>query len=122
MEEVKTALKILAAVGLRPAEPELVSCPTCGRTRVGLMELVSKVEREIERIKSQGKRIRLKKIAVMGCIVNGPGEASDADVGIAGSNHGGVLFRHGEKVATLSEEELLPALVKEIEAASEPIK
>ena len=58
----------------------------------------------------------------MGCIVNGPGEASDADVGIAGSNHGGVLFRHGEKVATLSEEELLPALVKEIEAASEPIK
>ncbi len=122
VEEVKTALKILAAVGLRPAEPELVSCPTCGRTRVGLMELVSKVEREIERIKSQGKRIRLKKIAVMGCIVNGPGEASDADVGIAGSNHGGVLFRHGEKVATLSEEELLPALVKEIEAASEPIK
>ncbi len=118
VEEVKAALKILAAVGLRPAEPELVSCPTCGRTRVGLMELVSQVECEIERIKASGRRIALKKVAVMGCIVNGPGEASDADVGIAGSLHGGVLFKHGVKVATLSEEELLPAIVRELEAAA----
>ncbi len=118
VEEVKAALKILAAVGLRPAEPELVSCPTCGRTRVGLMELVSQVEREIERIKASGRHIALKKVAVMGCIVNGPGEASDADVGIAGSLHGGVLFKHGVKVATLSEEELLPAIVRELEEAA----
>lgn len=115
VEEVKAAIKILEAVGLRHAEPELVSCPTCGRTRVGLMQLVSQVEKEIERIKSEGKHITLKKVAVMGCIVNGPGEASDADVGVAGSNHGGILFKHGVKVATLSEEELLPALVKELE-------
>ncbi len=118
VEEVKAALKILSAVGLRPAAPELVSCPTCGRTRVGLMELVSQVEREIERIKAGGRHIALKKVAVMGCIVNGPGEASDADVGIAGSLHGGVLFKHGVKVATLSEEELLPAIVRELEEAA----
>ena len=120
IEEVRTALKILAAVGLRPAEPELVSCPTCGRTRVGLMELVSQVEREIERIKASGRRIALRKVAVMGCVVNGPGEAADADVGIAGSNHGGILFKHGVKVATLDKAELLPAIVRELEAASIP--
>ena len=114
-EEVRTALRILEATGLRQAQPEIVSCPTCGRTRVALMELVSQVEHEIERIKASGRRITLKKVAVMGCIVNGPGEASDADVGIAGGLHGGVLFKHGVKVANLSEEELLPAIVRELE-------
>ncbi len=119
VEEVKAAQKILEAVGLRSAEPELVSCPTCGRTRVALMELVSQVEREIERIKASGRRIMLKKVAVMGCIVNGPGEASDADVGIAGGLHGGILFKHGVKVAELREDELLPAIVRELEKAAE---
>lgn len=115
VEEIKAAIKILEAVGLRQASPEIISCPTCARTRINLMELVTQVEQEVEKLKSQGHVIRLKKIAVMGCEVNGPGEASDADVGIAGAaNHGGILFRHGVKVATLTKEELLPALINEL--------
>lgn len=119
VEEVKAGIKILEAAGLRQAAPEIISCPTCARTRVGLMELVSQVEKEVQRIKASGRKINLKKIAVMGCEVNGPGEASDADVGIAGGvNRGGILFRHGVKVATLTEDELLPAMIRELENAA----
>ena len=117
-EEVRTALRILEATGLRQAQPEIVSCPTCGRTRVNLMQLVADVEREVRRIQESGRVIRLRKVAVMGCEVNGPGEASDADIGIAGALHKGILFRHGVKIATLPEEELLPALVQELEKAA----
>ena len=115
VEEIKAALRILEATGLRKAEPEIISCPTCARTRLDLMRLVSDVERAINEIKASGRKIRVGRIAVMGCEVNGPGEASDADVGIAGAtNHGGILFKKGRKIATLSAEELLPALLREL--------
>ena len=98
-EEVLTGLRILEACGLRSAEPEVVSCPTCGRTRIDLVGLADKVETFLAEIAGSGRKIQLKKIAVMGCAVNGPGEARDADLGIAGSAAGKlVIFRHGEVV------------------------
>lgn len=123
LEEIRAGLKILEAVGLRQAFPEIVSCPTCARTRIPLMELVTQVEHAVERMKGEARQINLRKIAVMGCEVNGPGEAADADVGIAGAaNHGGILFKHGRKLATLKADELLPALLKELEDASSPVQ
>lgn len=118
IEEVRVAIHILEAVGLRSAAPEIVSCPTCARTGIELISLVEAVEREVRGIKQSGRRIKLGKIALMGCVVNGPGEARDADIGIAGTKEGGVLFRKGEVVARLAEPDLLPALLDEIRAAS----
>ena len=115
-EEVRVAIRILEATGLREAWPDLVSCPTCGRTAVDLIRLVGEVEAAIGRIKAAGGRIGLRRIAIMGCAVNGPGEAREADLGVAGDAHGGVLFRHGEIVRRLDEAELLPALLAEIRA------
>jgi (E)-4-hydroxy-3-methylbut-2-enyl-diphosphate synthase len=114
-EEVKVALRILEVVGLRCAEPEIISCPTCGRTRIDLVSLVRAVEEEILRIKSAGHRIHLRRIAIMGCAVNGPGEARDADLGIAAGVKRGVMFRHGQIVQAFPEHELLPGLLREIE-------
>lgn len=97
VEEVKIGIMILESSGLRKAEPEIVSCPTCGRTEINLFGLVEKIESEIERIKASGKRIKIAKIAVMGCVVNGPGEAKDADLGIAGSKNGmAAVFKKGK--------------------------
>ncbi len=96
-DEVLTALRILEACGQRCALPEIVSCPTCGRTEIDLIGLANQVEETVAEIKSAGRTIQLKKIAVMGCAVNGPGEARDADLGIAGSKAGKiVIFRSGE--------------------------
>ena len=114
IEEVKAGIRILEAVGLREAAPEIVSCPTCGRTRIALQPLVEAVEDEVRRLKASGHVINLRKIALMGCVVNGPGEARDADLGIAGGDGKGVLFRNGEVVRTMPENELLPALLAEL--------
>ena len=97
-EEILTGLAILESCGLREAAPEIVSCPTCGRTEIDLPELADQVEKLVQEIKNSGKRIGLRKIAVMGCPVNGPGEAKDADLGIAGSRSGEqiLLFRAGK--------------------------
>ena len=115
VEEIKAAIRILEATGLRKAEPEIISCPTCARTRIDLMRLVSAVEKAIDELKASGHKIKVGKIAVMGCEVNGPGEAADADIGIAGAaNKGGILFRKGQKIATLEADELLPALLREL--------
>jgi (E)-4-hydroxy-3-methylbut-2-enyl-diphosphate synthase len=116
--EITAALRILDALGLRPGRPQIISCPTCGRTRFGLIPLAEAVEAEVNRILASGKHIALKKIAVMGCEVNGPGEAADADVGVAGGNGRGVLFKRGVRVASFPEAELLPRLVAEIHAAT----
>ena len=98
-QEVIAGRRILEACGLRDAAPEIVSCPTCGRTEIDLIGLAERVEELVEEIKRSGRTIRLRKIAVMGCAVNGPGEARDADLGIAGSKAGKVVvFRHGETV------------------------
>lgn len=102
--EVETAKKLLRALGLRGGV-NLVACPTCGRTRIDLMGLYHKVEKELEGIE------RNITVAVMGCAVNGPGEASDADYGVAGGTDWGILFKKGREVARLPEAELAPALI-----------
>lgn len=114
VEEIRAGLLILEAAGLRRAEPEIVSCPTCGRTRINLTRLATEVYDHVEHLKRSGKRINLRKIAVMGCVVNGPGEAHDADIGLAGGDCKAVLFRSGMVIATLPEQEALEQLKNEI--------
>ena len=104
VEEVLAARDILRAAGVRREGPELVSCPTCGRTRIDLIGLAQEVE---ERLRDVDKPIT---VAVMGCVVNGPGEASAADVGIAGGNGEGLLFRRGEIVKKVPQEALVDEL------------
>ena len=95
VKEVKAAKEILSSVGLQQYGPVLVSCPTCGRTRIDLIGLANKVEKALEYV---DKDIT---VAVMGCVVNGPGEASDADIGIAGGKDEALLFIRGEKIRML---------------------
>ena len=106
--EIKAAKDILTAVGKNSDSVEIVSCPTCGRTQIDLINLAHKVEAATSDIH---KKI---KIAVMGCAVNGPGEAREADIGIAGGNGEGLIFKKGVIVRKVSEEELLAALLDEI--------
>ena len=108
VEEVQAGLDILRAMGLRGG-PKMVSCPTCGRTRIDLIGLASRVE---EKLRNVDKNIT---VAVMGCVVNGPGEAREADIGIAGGKGEGLLFRHGEILRKVPEENLLDELMKEID-------
>ena len=104
-EEVVTGRRILEACGLRDASPEIVSCPTCGRTEIDLIGLAERAEELIESIKRDGYEINLRKIAVMGCAVNGPGEARDADLGMAGSKNGQlVIFKLGKVVGAFESE------------------
>ena len=106
VEEVKAGISLLKAVGLRRAGVEIISCPTCGRTDIDLMTMVERVETLLKDIKTPLT------VAVMGCVVNGPGEARDADYGLAGGKGQGALFRHGEIVGKYPEEALLEALVE----------
>lgn len=108
-EEVRVAWEILKSLNLRKRGPQLVSCPTCGRTEINLIKLANEVESKISSIEKPIK------VAVMGCIVNGPGEAKEADIGIAGGRKAGVLFKKGKIVKTLPEGKLLTELIKEIE-------
>lgn len=108
VQEVRAGIDILRALGLREG-PELVSCPTCGRTRIDLIRIAGEVE---ERLRSCRKPI---KVAVMGCVVNGPGEAREADIGLAGGRGEGLLFRKGEILRKVPEEKLVDELMKEIE-------
>ena len=101
VQEVEAAKKILAFSGVRSFGPELVSCPTCGRTRVDLPEIAERVRKALP---SEGRPIR---VAVMGCAVNGPGEAREADIGIAFGSRNAVVFRHGEIVYS----DLLPQVI-----------
>lgn len=111
VEEVRAGIAILEACGLRPAEPEIVSCPTCGRTEIDLPQLARSVEELVARLKSAGKKLSVRKIAVMGCPVNGPGEARDADLGLAGTRTGQVvLFRYGKVLGAYSAAEGLKRL------------
>ncbi len=110
VEEVRVAKEILKSLGLRNFGVTLVSCPTCGRTEVDLIPIATAVEEHCNSLK---KNI---KVAVMGCAVNGPGEARDADIGIACGKGEGLLFKKGEIVMKLKEDELLSALLREIDA------
>ena len=109
IEEVYAARDILKVSGVRKEGPELISCPTCGRTRIDLIGLAQQVE---ERLQAVTKPIT---VAVMGCVVNGPGEASAADVGIAGGDGVGLLFRRGEIVKKVPQEQLVDELFRMIE-------
>ena len=109
VEEVYAAKDILKAAGLRKEGVNIISCPTCGRTRIDLIGLVSKVD---EALKDCRKPLT---VAVMGCVVNGPGEAREADIGIAGGDGWGMIFEKGEQVEKLPYDELLSALLKRIE-------
>ena len=109
VEEITVAKQILKAVGLRKDGPELIACPTCGRTNIDLIPMAREVEALLERV---DKPIT---VAVMGCIVNGPGEARHADVGIAGGRGEGVLFKKGQIVAKVPEDQLVPELMKLID-------
>jgi len=108
-EEVYTAYEILKSLHLREHGPSLVSCPTCGRTEVDVVSLAAAVEQHLAKIKKPLK------VAVMGCVVNGPGEAKDADIGVACGKGKAVLFKKGEQIRTLQEGEILSELMKEIE-------
>lgn len=107
-EEVKVGWAILQALNLRQHGPELISCPTCGRTEIDLLSLTEKVEKALLKIKEPIK------VAVMGCIVNGPGEAKGADVGVAAGKGMGAIFVKGKVVKSVKENQILPALLKEI--------
>ena len=109
VEEVYAAKKILQAAGLRQEGPNIIACPTCGRTNIDLIPLAEEVERRLEDCK---KPIT---VAVMGCAVNGPGEAAAADVGIAGGKGEGLLFHKGEILRKVPQEQLIEALMEEIE-------
>ncbi len=109
VEEVKSARMILKSLGLRTGGIEVVSCPTCGRTNIDLIPLVGRVEKMLEKYRDSNL-----KVAVMGCAVNGPGEAKEADIGVAGGNGEGLIFRKGEIIKKVKEEEILGALEDEI--------
>lgn len=109
LHEVRVGYDILKALGLRRRGVELISCPTCGRTQIDLIRIAEEVEERLQRLD------RPLKVAVMGCVVNGPGEAREADIGIAGGKGAGLIFRKGEIVRKVPEERLVDELLKEIE-------
>jgi (E)-4-hydroxy-3-methylbut-2-enyl-diphosphate synthase len=108
LEEVKVAYEILRALDLRHRGPEIISCPTCGRCEINLLTLVDEVERSLSRIEASPR------VAVMGCIVNGPGEAKEADIGIAGGRGHGILFKRGRLVRKIPEKDLAKVLIEEV--------
>jgi (E)-4-hydroxy-3-methylbut-2-enyl-diphosphate synthase len=115
-EEVRAGRQILQSLGLRPGGIELISCPTCGRCQIDLLEIARAVEEQLPATE------QVLKVAVMGCAVNGPGEAREADVGIAGGRGRGMLFREGKMLRRVPEENLVEALIAEIEQMLEERK
>jgi (E)-4-hydroxy-3-methylbut-2-enyl-diphosphate synthase len=111
-EEIRVAFELLRNLKLRERGVELISCPTCGRCRIDLIPLVRQVEKAVQKVTTPLK------VAIMGCVVNGPGEAREADVGIAGGKGLGVLFRKGEVLRKIREKDFVPALLKEIRMLS----
>lgn len=109
VDEIRVGREILRAIGLHDYGIEIVSCPTCGRCRIKLVDIVNEVE---EKIKFMDKNI---KVAIMGCAVNGPGEAKDADIGIAGGDNEGLLFKKGKILRKIPQERIVEELLKEIE-------
>jgi len=110
VEEIRVAFELLRSLKIRERGPELISCPTCGRTRIDLFSLAEKVEQYVQTMKTPLK------VAVMGCAVNGPGEAREADIGIAGGHGVGIIFKKGEVYKKVPEEELLEVFLAELQA------
>ncbi len=115
-EEVRAAKEILMALGLEENGIELISCPTCGRCKINLIEIADEFGRIIST--KNFKPSRRIKVAIMGCAVNGPGEASQADVGVAGGNGDAILFKKGEIVGKLDADRIIPVLLEEVEKLS----
>lgn len=109
VNEVKVANEILKALGLKEYGPTLISCPTCGRCNIDLPSIAAQVEKRLENVQKPVK------VAVMGCVVNGPGEARDADIGIAGGKGEGLVFRKGEIIGKVPEDKLIDALFAELD-------
>ncbi len=109
IEEVRVAYEILKSLKIRQRGVNIISCPTCGRTEIDIIHLAEEVEKRLGHITEPIS------VAVMGCVVNGPGEAREADVGIAGGKGVGLLFKHGEVLKKFDEKELADVLVKEVE-------
>ena len=113
VDEIKAGKELLSSLGFyNKGTIQIVSCPTCGRTKIDLIDLSKRFNEAINGFDTSGKDI---KVALMGCVVNGPGEARECDVGIAGGRGEAVLFRHGEIIGKVSEESIIPTLLKEIE-------
>lgn len=110
IDEIKVGKQILKSLGLIKEGIEIISCPTCGRTNINLIEIVNKIEERLERENIE-KNIT---VAIMGCVVNGPGEAADADIGIAGGNGEGLIFKEGKILRKVPEDELVEELLYEI--------
>ncbi len=108
VEEVRVGFELLRSLKIRERGPELISCPTCGRTRIDLFSLAEKVERYVQTMEKPLK------VAVMGCVVNGPGEAREADIGVAGGNGVGIIFKKGKIWKKVAEEDLLDVFMKEL--------
>jgi (E)-4-hydroxy-3-methylbut-2-enyl-diphosphate synthase len=108
VEEVRAGFEILRAIGIRRRGPEIIACPTCGRTRIDLFGIVERVERALAGVAAPIQ------IAIMGCVVNGPGEAREADIGVAGGDGVGILFRKGRVVKKFPEERLVEVLLAEV--------
>ena len=113
VEEIRVCYELLRALQIRQRGPELISCPTCGRCQIDLFSLAEKVENHLQKMKSSLK------VAVMGCVVNGPGEAKEADIGLAGGNGVGILFKHGKLYKKVPEELLFDTFIAELEAMEE---
>ena len=109
VSEVAAGFDILKAVGIKKDCPQIVSCPTCGRTKIDLISLAEKVEKELANVHKPIK------VAVMGCSVNGPGEAKEADIGVAGGDGYGLIFKHGEILKKVPENKIVEELLKEID-------
>ena len=113
VEEIRVGFEILRSLKIRERGPELISCPTCGRTRIDLFSLAEKVEQYVQTMKTPLK------VAVMGCAVNGPGEAREADIGVAGGHGVGIIFKKGEVYKKVSEDELLEVFLAELQKMEE---
>ena len=109
VEEIRTGFEILRALGIRSRGPELISCPTCGRCKIDLFKIAENVEKALLERSSKIK------VAIMGCIVNGPGEAKEADIGIAGGDGTGILFKKGKVIRKIDQDELVEQLLGEID-------
>lgn len=113
VEEIRVGYELLRSLKIRERGPELISCPTCGRTQIDLFTLAEAVERYVQTMKKPIK------VAVMGCVVNGPGEAKEADIGVAGGNGVGIIFKKGKIYKKVKEEELLTVFLQELQYLEE---
>ena len=116
VEEIRVGYELLRALNIRHRGPELISCPTCGRCQVDLFNLADEIEHHIQTMETPLK------IAVMGCVVNGPGEAKEADIGVAGGKGVGIIFKKGKLYKKVPENELLEVFLKELDALTEEKK